>query len=310
ELSTRFNVSKESLGPWAWHDPFGQEDPLAINLNTLVQGKDLVAVAKEFYNKMHLPVESILLRSDLYEREKKSQHAFCIHMDRRGDVRTLDNLRPSLRWMDTILHELGHGVYELGYDPKLPWLLRTPPHMITTEAMALIAGRQAYSPEFYQEFFPSEKDNKFLRLAAFESQKRRQLIFSRWVFVMTFFEKELYKNPDQDLNALWWGLVEKYQLIRPPKGRENHQDWAAKYHLGLAPVYYYSYLVGEVFASALKETLAAQAGSSVFWTPEAGAFLQKNLYFPGNRYRWDELIERVLGAPLSADAWLKEFAEG
>ena len=34
--------------------------------------------------------------------------------------------------------------YELGFDETLPWLLREPPHMITTEAMALIAGRQAY----------------------------------------------------------------------------------------------------------------------------------------------------------------------
>ena len=28
EQAKRFNVSKEELGPWAWGDPFCQEDPL------------------------------------------------------------------------------------------------------------------------------------------------------------------------------------------------------------------------------------------------------------------------------------------
>jgi peptidyl-dipeptidase A len=308
EMSETYQVTKEDLGPWAWKDPFGQEDPLAVNLDTLIKGTDVVQVAREFYKKMNQPVEKILEKSDLYEREKKSQHAFCIDMDRRGDVRTLDNIRPTLRWMDTILHELGHGIYELGFDSALPWLLRTPPHMITTEAMALFSGRQAYNPEFYKEFFPADKEKQVLSVKALESQKRRQLIFSRWVFVMTFFEKELYKNPEQDLNGLWWRLVEKYQGIRPPIGRESHQDWAAKYHIAMAPVYYYSYLLGEVFASSLKETILEKEKCNL-WSPKAGDFLQKNLFFPGNRYRWDVLIEKVLGAPLRSDAWIKEYAQ-
>ena len=37
------------------------------------------------------------------------------------------------------------------------------------------------------------------------------LIFSRWCQVMLRFEKAIYADPDQDLNELWWDLVEKYQ---------------------------------------------------------------------------------------------------
>ena len=75
-----------------------------------------------------------------------------------------------------------------------------------------------------------------------ESHRRRQLIFSRWVLVMTAFESELYRDPSQDLNKLWWDMVEKYQKIPAPKNRTKQNDWAAKYHIGLAPVYYFSYL--------------------------------------------------------------------
>jgi peptidyl-dipeptidase A len=104
--------------------------------------------------------------------------------------------------METILHELGHAVYELGYDASLPWLLREPPHMITTEAMALIAGRQAYRYEALCKLLPLPAQSQDLMKKADESLKRRQLIFSRWVLVMTEFESELYRNPNQPLNDL------------------------------------------------------------------------------------------------------------
>ena len=64
----------------------------------------------------------MLERSDLYERDGKCQHAFCIDIDRDGDVRVLCNVRPSEHWMDTMLHEFGHAIYDRGLDPSLPWL--------------------------------------------------------------------------------------------------------------------------------------------------------------------------------------------
>ena len=70
----------------------------------------LLEVAVEFFDGVGLPVESILARSDLHEREGKNQHAFCIDVDRSGDVRVLLNLKPTARWMSTVLHELGHVV--------------------------------------------------------------------------------------------------------------------------------------------------------------------------------------------------------
>ena len=35
--------------------------------------------------------------------------------------------------------------------------------------------------------------------------------------VMFRFEKALYDNPDQDLNTVWWDLVERYQLVHRPE---------------------------------------------------------------------------------------------
>lgn len=303
--SERFGT--KDLGPWAWTDPFCQEDPLDTHeLDQLADGVDISKTSAQFYERMGINVDQILAKSDMYERPGKNQHAFCMNLDREGDVRTLNNVKPSIKWLETVLHELGHGIYELGFDSKLPWLLREPPHMITTEAMALIAGRQAYRSEALAQLIGPQKEA--LRKKADESLKRRQLIFSRWVLVMTAFESELYRDPSQDLNRLWWHYVEKYQKITPPKDRDAQFDWAAKYHIGLAPVYYFSYLLGEMFASAIQETLAKETGSATLSTPKAGQLLNKKLFAPGNRMSWSELVKHVTGAPLSPDAWVKEFA--
>ncbi|HSX38964.1 MAG TPA: M2 family metallopeptidase [Chlamydiales bacterium] len=310
EQSKDFGVPVAELGPWAWTDPFGQEDPLGTQeLDQLVAEVDVSKAGADFYRNLGIDVNSILQRSDMYERPGKNQHAFCIHINRTGDVRTLNNIKNSMKWLETILHELGHAIYELGLSPELPWLLKEPPHMIPTEAMALFAGRQAYRYDALKSLLNVSQEKDPLCKKADLSLQRRQLIFSRWVLVMTHFESELYRDPYQDLNALWWHLVEKYQKIRAPKDRQGKWDWAAKYHIGLAPVYYFSYLLGEMFASSIQESLAQETGSSSLASEKAGRFLQEKIFSLGNKMSWNELIAHVTGRPLSSDAWIREFCQ-
>ncbi len=305
ELCQKFQVTPSEIGPWAFSDPFCQEDPLEMaELDKFVKKIDMEMAAKSFFSDMGFSEVGILLEnSDLYEREGKNQHAFCVNIDRKEDIRTLNNLLPSMRWMETLLHELGHGVYEQLFSKELPWLLRQPPHMIPTEAMALLCGRQAYLSEFLTKHRASSEQAIF----AEESLKRRELIFSRWVLVMTYFERDLYQNPDQDLNALWWKYVEAFQKVKRPANREKACDWAAKYHIGLAPVYYFSYLLGEFFASSLQKKIKEKAGS--LFTPYTKTFLEQELFSKGAALSWSDLITSCLKKPLSCEDWLEEFAQ-
>ena len=81
-------------------------------------------------------------------------------------------------------------------------------------------------------------------------QRNELLIFSRWCQVMLRFEKAMYENPDQDLNRLWWDLVEKYQMVKRPAGR-NAPDYGSKIHIVSAPVYYHNYMMGAVVRVAV-----------------------------------------------------------
>jgi peptidyl-dipeptidase A len=48
--------------------------------------------------------------------------------------------------MNTLLHELGHGVYSYYCDRNLPFILRDAAHTFTTEAIANMFGRLATDP--------------------------------------------------------------------------------------------------------------------------------------------------------------------
>jgi peptidyl-dipeptidase A len=317
-LAVRSGIAVQEMMPWDYHDPFFQETPMvySLDLDVYYKDKDVKELAKAFYAGIGLPVDAILARSDLYEKEGKNQHAFCTDIDREGDVRILCNLVNNETWMETLLHELGHGVYDLYHDPEVPYLLREPAHAFTTEAIAMLFGRLSRDPAWMQAML-NLSDRQRAEIAAVSDKyaQLKQLIFARWAMVMYFFEKQLYADPGQDLDALWWDLVEKYQLVqRPP--RRHEPDWAAKIHFTIAPCYYHNYMLGELLASQLHhhlvhKVLKLDANDTVSYVgkPKVGRFLKKNVFEAGDVYPWNTMIERATGEPLSAKYFVEQFVK-
>jgi peptidyl-dipeptidase A len=308
-LAARFGCAVDELRPWHYDDPFFQNPPAegAVAIDHFFTDADLEALTVRTYDGLGLDVRSVLGHSDLYARDGKSQHAFCIDIDRNGDVRVLCNVEPSERWMDTMLHEFGHAIYDRECDRSLPWLVRGAAHALTTEGIAMLMGRLPRDPQWLREVATVDGDDvDALAVALADAQRAALLVFARWVLVMTNFERSLYADPDADLDTLWWDLVEHHQLVRRPDGR-HAPDWAAKIHLAAAPVYYQNYLYGELFASQLDATLRARAGGLVD-REAAGALLRDDVFAPGASLRWDALVERATGEPLTARHMANQLA--
>jgi len=272
-----------------------------------------VKLCTDFYRGIGLPIDNIIERSSLYEQKGKSPHAFCTDIDREGDVRVLANILPNSYWMDTMLHELGHGCYSSKYIPSsLPYLLRQHSHILTTEGIAMLFGRLAKNLVWIKSMglAPSVDQIDELKKTCENSLKSQLLIFSRWVQVMFFFERALYEDPTQDLNKKWWDLVEEYQRINRPDARDE-PDYASKIHIVIAPVYYHNYLLGEIFASQVlasirKEFYPAQDRKEVglVGNPNVGQFLIDKVFSVGNSLSWDDLTKFATGEFLNP----KEFA--
>lgn len=285
-LAERFHIKAEALRPWHYQDPFFQEAPQGkLDFDQFYKGKDIVEISRKYYASIGLPVDDILARSDLFEREKKNQHAFCMSLDHKQDVRILCNLRDNEYWMGTQLHELGHAVYDKYIDQSLPYLLRTYAHISTTEAIAMLFGRLSTDAKFLTEHCGVKNTT------GIDSKKETAatlLVFARWVLVMTHFEKALYQQPGIDLKKYWWDCVEKFQMVKRPENRHK-PDWASKLHLACAPVYYQNYILGEMTASHLIRYLGSAPGT----------FLKTKLFSLGAQYPWEETIKRATGELLN-----------
>jgi len=317
-MAKRFGVETGKLRPWCFGDLFFQDAPdiQKVNLDDVFADQDLLSLTKAYYESIGLEVSDIIARSDLYEKPGKSPHAFSTDLDREGDVRTLCNLKPNAYWMDTLLHELGHAVYDKYIDKSVPFVLHEASHSITTEGFAMMLGAMCKNEEWLAKVRKVESAKAVDVIASARAQLRAEkLIFSRWGQVIVRFEKGMYENPDQDLGKLWWDLKARYQML-PPPDEVSMPGYAAKIHVVAAPVYYHSYVLGDLFACQVHNTIARKVCGETdllktcyYGRKEAGAFLKKEIFGPGNLYSWNELTKRATGEPLTAKYFAQMFVK-
>ena len=301
-LSKRFNISVKELMPWHYADLWFQEVPEIDNYDYdgLLKNKDLVELTVKTYDSIGLDIRDIVDRSDLFERKGKNQHAFTITIEKeKKDVRVLANVRPNVRWAETMLHEYGHASYDKYIDKSLPDILQEPAHIFTTEAVAMFFGRRARDGEWYRKIVGADSNTyKEITPRLTTLLKTQLAITARWVMAFVFFEKELYSAPDGDLNNLWYDTVHELQYINVPEERRKSPDWAAKIHFGTAPVYYHNYLLGEMMASQMRDYIKKNISEDIL-NKNVGEFFVEKIFKPGALYRWDELLKRATGETLN-----------
>ncbi len=318
-FSERYKVTIDKLRPWHYQNRFFQEAPAIykVELDKYYTSKEqIVNLTQEYYKGIGIDISDIIKNSDLFEKENKCQHAFCIDINNEGDVRVLCNVTATEDWMNTMLHENGHAAYDKYIDNKnLPFFLRDAAHTFTTEAIAEMFGKFSRNPKWMKNMLKiSDEEVNKIQDDCFKSLRLQQLVFSRWSQVMYNFEKNLYDNPDQDLNKLWWDQVEKYQMLKRPEGR-NEPDWAAKIHIATSPCYYHNYLMGELLASQLTAYIAKNILKtddlmhSFDNNPEIGKYLVEKVFTPGARYYWNDMIEKATGEKLSPKYYAEMFVK-
>jgi peptidyl-dipeptidase A len=311
KLKEKFGV--DNVMPWHLSGPFFHEAPdvAGIELDRYFEGEDLEDITRRTFDALGLDVRGVISSSDLYEREGKNQHAFCARIGREYpyDVRVLANVRPDAYWMEGMLHEFGHAVYDRHVNPRLPYLLRTYAHATTTEAIALMMGALVDDPGWLRSVLgaPREKlDEDLEKLAKHRMADR--LILARFVLVMYHFEQALYADPDDPaLNSVWWDLVGRLLFVERPPERDE-PDWASVIHVAVAPVYYHNYMLGELISAQLRNYLESHITRGPFYENEvAGRYLLESFFGPGARENWRDTVLRATGEPLNPEHFVKSL---
>jgi peptidyl-dipeptidase A len=192
-------------------------------------------------------------------------------------------------------------------------VLRTDAHILCTEGVAMMFERFSKNGAWLVKMGVNVPDPTAYTETGLKMRRNQLLIFSRWCQVMLRFEKGMYADPQQNLNKLWWDLVEKYQLLKRPEGRDE-PDFASKIHVVSAPAYYHNYMMGQLFACQVhraiaRDVLKADNPGQAFYTDnkQVGQFMRERVFAPGRSLSWNELTKHATGEELNPKAFAAEF---
>ena len=209
ELSEFFGISEEDLK--SYHYGFLTENNPEKKVNDFIKTKeDVVEIAKKAYLGMGYNIEKLekegKLTLDLFPRKNKNTHGFCFGIESGKDARILANLTNNTRSLETLNHELGHCIYTLSHLEDLPYFDKEE-YPAMTEAIAMMMQDLIKRENILNEIVSVDILNEYKNTFIDDEVK-----FITKALTIINFEKEMYKNPDQDLKKLWHDMKVKYQM--------------------------------------------------------------------------------------------------
>lgn len=300
ELSKVFGVKVEDLKPW--HRGLNlKDDPIGEAEKHIKSPESIKKAVLEVFKQMGWDTSKLPITLDLFPRKNKNQHDYCVTIDNK-DVRILTNLSSSYESVESLFHELGHGVYSAGISDKLPYDHRGC-HNGINEAIAIL-----------MESLPYNEDSTVKKLGIphnlaqkLKIQKLSNDITAvRTALLYINFEKQMYVNPNQDLNLLWHNLAKKYLYRNTRPVLKNL--WANIPHFLSSPGYYQNYLRAYLMTPQIYEAARKELGN-LTENPETAEFFRSKLFRLGKSLEEDDLIKKFTGKPLSTDAFCREIKE-
>lgn len=261
--------------------------------------KIIEEISKKTYEGMGYDVDKMLengsLVWDLYPRKGKNTHGFCFDIEAGKDARILANLTNNVTSIDTLNHEMGHSVYTLGISADLPYFDRDAASAAVTEAVAMMMGDLVKTEDIMKEYLSSDELKIFK-----DSFPEDEAGFVSRALLIINFEREFYKNPDEDPKLIWKILKQKYLN----RDEEADNEWATIPHYLSHPAYYQNYFRATLMKAQIYKHLRSLFGNITENTKTAN-YLNENIFKLGASIDEYELIKQLTGKEFSA----KDFSD-
>ena len=293
DLSEAFGVKPEELRSYHFGYLAGEDPEKKVN-DVISSKEDVVDICKKAYKGMGYDVDKLPITLDLFPRENKNTHGFSFPIEAGKDARILANLTNNVSSVDTLMHELGHSVYTVKTDSKLPYMVQDTTSTMT-EAVAMMMGDMIRTEGLVKDRISPEISEKFEK-----SLGKEEATFVGSSMATIDFERNMYKNPDQDLKKLWKDMNVKY------KGRNENDEptneWATIPHYLSHPAYYQNYFRASLIKAQLYDALTEKFGK-LTQNSKTADYLDKNLFRYGGSKEDDEILTEITGKKLSADSF-------
>jgi peptidyl-dipeptidase A len=303
-LAKRFQIETDKLKPWHYHEERNSYLPekFTAKMDSLFLNTDPIKQAEKFFSGIGLPIDDVVKNSDLEYRRSKSAVTAMINVDFKNDIRLISSIQNTHEGMIRMMHLGGHASHYKTISDSVPYLLKTPNYALG-EGVARYFESLASNFEWLKDALIIDTTaQRELILVCQHLHQVDRLFRCRKLLAMADFEREVYKNPNQNLDQLWQKLNLKYLGI-DFADEKNSCFWAANKYATSLSCTTHNLVLADVFAAQLQHTIEkrvlTKTGSGYANNTEIGKFLTENLYRYGNELPWEKLIERVTGEPLN-----------
>lgn len=256
-------------------------------------------LVKSSLEKLGYDLDQLPIYFDLESREGKSQFAYAFPIKTPDDVRVLANLTNGLYSTKVLMHEVGHALHATQISQEKA-LFTNSIASAWGEGMAQLIAAQCDEKDWLQNEanVPAAIVDEYI-----EAKNKQDLIYLRTTLVRLNFEYEAYRNPNQDLNKLYWDLFEKYMFL--PR-HEDLKPWAGLIYYTTHPIYLQNYLFADIITAqslnTIKKMYGYYSGNNL-----AGSFLTHNYFRFGSRYSWREMLKRGTDEDFNPDYLVEQL---
>lgn len=303
-LAKKYHVPKEALLSYLYNDERASYLPhsFSVRMDSLFSKQDPIRLVSCFFNSIGLPVQDAINNSDLRAKKGKSAGTIFFNVDFRNDLRMMASIQENTEGMRKMMHLCGHASHFKNISDNIPYLLKYPNSVVAEGISSFFENLTMNSDWLQSEFeMDSVRSHEYKLLCMHFMQVDRMYRFRR-LLVKSFFEREIYRNPDQNLGELWYQLNEKYLGIKPPKD-PNTTDWATNSYFTSFSCSVHNVVLAELFAGQLRhymeKNILTGKNTGYQYNKMVGEFLISQIYQYGDLITWDRLIEQATGEPLN-----------
>ena len=282
-----------------WHYGLLTDSNPEKAVNKILEAHSIEEISKKAYCGMGYDVDRMIsegkLTLDLYPRKGKNTHGFCFGITPGLDSRILANLRNDSLSLETLNHEMGHCVYDLGISRDLTVVDRAPSSSAFTEAIAMMTGDLAKKENILKDIVPEN-----LLIPFKKSLSKDEANFISKSLLIIDFERELYKNPNQNPAKLWADLRLKYR-------NQNHapnNEWATIPHYLSHPAYYQNYFRASLMKAQIYNHLHKILGN-ITENSKTAQYLKEHIFSKGASVEEYDLIKQLTGKEFSAKDYIQ-----
>lgn len=308
----KFGIAESDLRPWHYNDDRTSYLPQSFNqkLDSLLNQVDPKERTARFFEGIGFPIQDVIDNSRLEDVPETANLTAMINVDFKNDIRLIAGIKNTHDGLIRMMHLGGHASHYKSISDKVPYLLKTPNGVVSEGVARCFESLASDYNWLKNEVSADAVFQKDLMIVCQHLRQVDRLIRCRRLLVFAEFEREIYRDPAQDLDLLWHNLNMKYLGQNYP-AEKGECYWAANKSATSLSCTIHNYVLADIFAAQLQHIIQngvlTKTDSIIQDNKAIGKYLVENLYRYGNLLQWEKLIEKATGEPLNPEYFVEQL---